>query len=47
MVFFVDLLRALATALITNSHYGSVYPISILANGGLLGNIIFFAISQD
>lgn len=43
--FFVDLLRALATALITNSHYGSVYPISILANGGLLGNIIFFAIS--
>ena len=45
MVVFIDLLRAIATVLITNSHYANVYPISFLANGGMLGNIIFFAVS--
>ncbi|MGM9534177.1 MAG: acyltransferase family protein, partial [Intestinibacter sp.] len=45
MYFFIDCLRALAAVLITNSHYGEVYPISIIANGGLLGDIIFFAVS--
>ena len=45
MVAFVTFLRALATCLITNSHYTGVYPTDLIANGGLLGNIIFFAIS--
>lgn len=45
LYFFIDCLRALAAVLITNSHYGEVYPISIIANGGLLGDIIFFAVS--
>ena len=45
MYFFIVFLRALAACLITNSHYVSIYPISLLANGGLLGNIIFFAVS--
>lgn len=45
MIFFVTVLRALAAMLITNSHYGEVYPIDIIANGGLLGDVIFFAVS--
>lgn len=45
MVFFIVVLRALATCLITNSHYVGVYPSDIIANGGLLGDIIFFAVS--
>ncbi len=47
MVFYISVLRALATCLITNSHYGNVYPsfMSIVANGGLLGDVIFFSVS--
>lgn len=45
MIFFITFLRAMAACLITNSHYSEVYPISALANGGLLGNVLFFAIS--
>ena len=47
MVFYISMLRALATCLITNSHYGNVYPpfMSIVANGGLLGDVIFFSVS--
>lgn len=45
MVFYIVLLRALAACLITNSHYGDIYPTSILAVGGLIGDILFFAIS--
>ena len=45
MIFFIDLLRALAMCLITNSHYVGVYPNDIIANGGLLGDVIFFAVS--
>lgn len=45
MVFFITVLRALATCLITNSHYTGVYPTDLLANGGLLGDILFFAVS--
>ena len=30
---------------ITNAHYENIYPISIVANGGLLGDVLFFAIS--
>ena len=45
MIFFVVILRAIATCLITNSHYTGVYPTDIIANGGLVGDIIFFAVS--
>ena len=45
MFYFVCILRLLATALITNSHYSEVWPISALSFGGLLGNVIFFAVS--
>lgn len=45
MYYFINYLRAIATVLITNSHYGEIWPISDLAAGGLLGNILFFAAS--
>ena len=45
MIFFVTVLRALAAMLITNSHYVGVYPTDLIANGGLLGDVIFFAVS--
>lgn len=45
MIFYVTVLRALAAMLITNAHYTGVYPIEIIANGGLLGDVIFFAVS--
>ena len=34
MYSFVDLLKAMAALLITNSHYGEIWPISALATGG-------------
>ncbi len=45
MFEFINYLKLIATALITNSHFGSIWPISALAIGGLLGNVIFFAVS--
>ena len=45
MIFFIAFLRTLATCLITNSHYSGVYPTDLIANGGLLGDVIFFAVS--
>jgi len=45
MYSFINWLRLLATVLITNSHFGNVWPVSSLATGGLLGNVIFFAAS--
>ena len=45
MYYFIHYLRSLATILITNSHYGQIWPIDDLAAGGLLGNILFFAAS--
>lgn len=45
MVFFVTVLRALAACLITNAHYTGVYPTDLIANGGLIGDVIFFAVS--
>ena len=45
MVFFITFLRAVAACLITNAHYTDVYPLEIIANGGLIGDIIFFAVS--
>lgn len=45
MFEFIVLLRALSAMIITNAHYENIYPISIIANGGLLGDVMFFAIS--
>lgn len=42
---FIVYLRALAACLITNSHYEGIYPFPEIANGGLLGDILFFAVS--
>ena len=45
VVFFITVLRALAACLITNAHYTGIYPTDVIANGGLLGDVIFFAVS--
>ena len=45
MVFYITFLKALAACLITNSHYTGVYPTDLIANGGLLGDVLFFAVS--
>ena len=45
MVFSINFLRALAACLITNSHYTGIYPTDLIANGGLLGDVLFFAVS--
>jgi len=45
MYYFINYFRAIATVLITNSHYAGIWPIADLAAGGLLGNILFFAAS--
>lgn len=38
-------LRVIATILITNTHYGQIWPTSKMAVGGLLGDLLFFCIS--
>jgi len=45
LIFYVTALRALAAVLITNSHYTGVYPTDLISNGGLLGDVLFFAVS--
>ena len=45
MFEFINYLKLIATALITNSHYGNIWPVSALATGGLFGNVIFLAVS--
>lgn len=45
VIFCITFLRALAAMIITNSHYTGVYPTDLIANGGLLGDVIFFAVS--
>ncbi len=45
MIFFIVVLRALAACLITNAHYTGIYPTDLIANGGLIGDILFFAVS--
>jgi len=41
MLYFIFILKVLATILITNTHYTDVYPYDLMASGGLLGNVIF------
>lgn len=45
MIFFITFLRALAACLITNAHYTGIYPTDLIANGGLIGDVLFFAVS--
>lgn len=45
MFEFVIYLKALATILITNSHFDTIYPISQLSMGESIGNSIFFWVS--
>lgn len=42
---FINWLRILAAICITNSHFGNVWPIEGIASGGMLGDVLFFAIS--
>lgn len=44
-IFFITVLRALAACFITNAHYTGIYPNDIIANGGLIGDVLFFAVS--
>ncbi len=45
MFNFINYIRVIATILITNSHFSNIWPIKAMAAGGLLGNILFFAVS--
>lgn len=45
VIEFIVVLRFLATCLITNSHFGNVWPIQVMATGGALGNSLFFFVS--
>ena len=40
---YITFFRAIGAVLITNSHFTGVYPSDIVANGGLLGDVMFFA----
>ena len=41
MIFFIMCLKALAACLITNAHYKGIYPSDLIANGGLIGDVLF------
>ena len=45
MFGFVEILKALAAILITNSHLGGFWPTSSFAVGGMLGDVLFFSVS--
>ena len=45
MIFFITFLRALAACIITNAHYTGIYPTDMIANGGLIGDVLFFSVS--
>ena len=45
MIVSITFLRCLAAIIITNAHYTGVYPTDLIANGGLLGDVLFFALS--
>ena len=42
---FIVFCRVIATILITNTHFNEIYPNENLAVGGLIGDMLFFAIS--
>lgn len=41
MVFYITLIRAISACIITNAHYTGVYPTDLIANGGLIGAVLF------
>lgn len=45
MQLYIQVIKFIATLLITNSHYDAIYPIKALATGGSIGNSLFFAVS--
>lgn len=45
LFLFIVLMRAFAAIIITNAHFTDVYPIDLVANGGLLDDVMFFAVS--
>lgn len=45
MLFHLNLARAIAILLVTNSHLGEFYPWPMLASGGMVGNCLFFICS--
>lgn len=45
MLFHLNLARAFAIVLVTNSHLGEFYPWPLLASGGMVGNCLFFICS--
>ena len=42
---FIVLLRAIATCFISNTHFDPIYPNPNFAVGGLIGDVLFFAVS--
>lgn len=42
---YINLLRILAAICITNSHFANIWLVSAIASGGMLGDVLFFAIS--
>lgn len=42
---FINLLRVLAAICIPNSHFANAWPVSGIASGGMLADVLFFAIS--
>lgn len=45
MITFITWLRCFGAMLITNAHYTGIYPTDLVANGGLIGDIVFFCVS--
>lgn len=45
MYYFIDILRAFAALIITNSHFDSLYPHPAFSTGGAFGNAVFFIVS--
>lgn len=44
-IIFIDWVKVGAIVLIINSHLDNIYPISVLATGGAVGNALFFIAS--
>lgn len=42
---FIAVMRVVATILITNTHFGKIWPMPQLAVGGLIGDLLFFVVS--
>ena len=45
MIQFIEVVRAIATMLIANSHFNGVYPTDLLSFGGGFGLALFYMIS--